>query len=65
MTSGTTKCTWLNAICAYTSEGTVADAKSDTARRTYSGKANVVFLSPGLVTKKGRYRKILTSAAYT
>ena len=65
MTSGTTKCTWLNAICAYTSEGTVADAKSDTARRIYSGKANVVFLSPGLVTKKGRYRKILTSAAYT
>ena len=44
ITSCTTTCPWLNAVSAYTPDGTVADAKSDTARRIYSGKANVVFL---------------------
>ena len=58
-------CPWLNAICAYTADGTPAAADSAIARAVYGGKANIVCLSPGHVTGKGRYRNILNSAAYT
>ena len=57
-------CSWLSAVCAYTPEGTVADSHSDVAQRIYTGRASIVYVSPGHIIEGGRYRGILDSSAY-
>ena len=54
-----TKCPDLRALCAYDPDGVPLQPDSTGLHSIYGGLGNIFFLSPGHVTNKGRFRKLL------
>ena len=54
-------CKWLNAVCAYSSDGQIDETKH---KLIYGGRPNVYFFSPGHLTGAGRFRALLSTKAF-